>query len=181
MNEEGEWVENREELENLVVNFYNELFREDPSSGEEFTRGCFPWLSEASRLRLVVEYPLDKTLIALNGMGSLKVPRPDGFPPLFYKSAWELIGRDLHQFVQGVLRGGVIPIEVADTLLVLIPKEDKPSTIKSFRSISLCIVCVKVESKRIMNRFKGMLVDMISSNQAPSIPGHQNVDNIVIC
>lgn len=63
-------------------------------------------------------------------MGSLKAPGPDGYQHVFFKRTWELTGTALHNFSQGVLRGELIPLEVTEALLVLIPKEEKPSSIK---------------------------------------------------
>lgn len=114
-------------------------------------------------------------------MGSLKTLGPDGYQPVFFKRNWELTGTTLHNFAQGVLRGEVIPSEETEALLVLIPKEEKPSSIKGFKSISLCNVCVKVVTKMIVNWLKEVLDDIISPYQTSFIPGRHSADNIVIC
>lgn len=110
-------------------------------------KGCFPNVTEAMRLRLEADYSLAETNRALKGIDSLKAPRLDEFPLLFYMSTWELTDMDLHHFAQGILRGGDIPLEATKALLVLSPKDDKPSTIRGFRTISLCNVSVKVCQK----------------------------------
>lgn len=44
LNDHDELVEDREELKNLTLNFYEELFRSDPNAGREFISGKFPQL-----------------------------------------------------------------------------------------------------------------------------------------
>lgn len=73
----------------------------------------------------------------------MKAPGPDGFQPIFFKRTWEITGQAVHSFVHGVLKGGEVPLEALEALLVLIPKEMKPSSIKGFRPISLCMVVSK--------------------------------------
>lgn len=120
-----------------------------------------------------MEYTLEETHKSLMGMGSLKAPGPDGFHALFFKKTWNLTGRALHSFAQGILQGGDFPPEVTEALLVLIPKEQKPSSIKNFRPISLCNVSVKLVNKMIVNRLKHVLSKLISPHQASFIPGRQ--------
>lgn len=114
-------------------------------------------------------------------MGSLKALGLDGYQPLFFKSIWDLTGQALHQFTQEVLRGEEIPLEAAEALLVQIPKEKRPSTIRGFKPISLCNVNMKVVSKMIVNRLKEVLCGIISPNQALFMPGRQTINNIVNC
>lgn len=47
---------------------------------------------------------------------------------------------------------------------MLIPKEDKPSSLGSFRPISLCNVSIKIVSKMIVNKLKEVLDAIISPN-----------------
>lgn len=179
--EQGNWVDDKETLKNLATTFYKTLFTSDASTGGDFLRGCFPPLSEDTRRRLEEDYSIEETCKALMEMGSLKAPGPDGYPPLFFKATWDTTGKDLHQFVQGILNGVEIPLNVAEALLVLIPKEERPSTIRGFRPISRCNVSLKVASKMIVNRWKSFMGEIISSSQAAFIPGRQSIDNIVIC
>lgn len=82
-------------------------------------------------------------------MGSLKSPRTDGFQPLFFKRTWAKTGAALGSFILGTLRGEEISEEAAAALLVLIPKEETPASIRNFRLISLCNVSTKLVIKVI--------------------------------
>lgn len=64
---------------------------------------------------------------------------------------------------------------------MLIPKEQKPTSIRSFKSISLCNASIKMVTKMIVNRLKQVMSDIISPYQASFIPGRQGINNVVIC
>lgn len=144
-------------------------------------KGCFLTLSEGAKEMLKAKYSMDESSRALMGMGSFKAPDPDGFQPIFFKATWETTGEALYNFTREVLEEEDIPVEAAKVLLVLIPKEETPSTTRSFRPLSLCNVSKKVVSKMIVNRLKGVLSELISPNQALFVPDRQGSDNFIIC
>lgn len=124
---------------------------------------------------------MEDTRRALMRMGSLKAPGPDGFQSVFFKETWELTEKALHKFTRDIIEGGNIPSEAAEILLVLIPIEERPSSIRNFRPVSLCNVTVKVISRMIVDRLKAMLCEVISHNQASFVPGRQSCGNFIIC
>lgn len=63
----------------------------------------------------------------------------------------------IHNFAQGIFKGKEVSEEVAEALLVLLPKEAKPPSIKSYRPISLCNVNLKIVMKILVNRLKLVL------------------------
>src|SRR5436190_29430 len=87
----------------------------------------------------------------------------------------------LVHFVKQVLEPRELPLETNESLLVLIPKEDKPSSIRGFRPISLCNVSIKLVTKVIVNRLKGVMASIVSPTQGAFIPGWQRVDNTIVC
>lgn len=174
-------MEEKQELMTLALNFYADLFRSDPTTGGEFIKGRFPQISEEAHLSLEAELSIDETRRALMEIGSLKALGPDGYQPVFFKCTWDLTRRLSILSRSGFLMGGEVPAAALEALLVLIPKEDKPTTIRSFRQISLCNVCIRVVIKIIVNRLKAVLRDIITPNPASFIPGRQSTDNIIIC
>lgn len=138
-------------------------------------------LDEEHKWELEKEYESDEIWRALRSMGSLKPPGPDGFPASFLQRTCGVIGPTLISFVKHVLKKRELPSTTNESLLVLIPEEDKPSSIKGFRPISLCNVCIKLVTKLIVNRLKGVLGHMITPNQGAFVPGRQRIDNMIIC
>jgi hypothetical protein len=46
---------------------------------------------------------------ALNAIGDLKAPGPDGMPDVFFKNYWDIVGEQLVKEALVVLRGGQMP------------------------------------------------------------------------
>uniref|UniRef100_A0A7N2LQ01 Reverse transcriptase n=1 Tax=Quercus lobata TaxID=97700 RepID=A0A7N2LQ01_QUELO len=78
------------------------------------------------------------------GMKALKASGPDGFPVLFYKNYWDIVGDQLMFAVQGFFRNGWLLKEFNKTFISLIPKKKGVHNFNYFRSIGLCNVCYKV-------------------------------------
>lgn len=106
---------------------------------------------------LCTEFSEDEVKAALDAIGDLKAPDPDGMPSLFYKRYWHIVGEKITQEALRILRGGEMPMGWNDTLVVLIPKVSKPESVKDLRPISLCNVVYKIVSKVLTNRLKVIL------------------------
>ena len=94
-------------------------------------------------------------------MKALKASGPDGFPVLFYKNYWDIVGDQLMFAVQGFFRNGWLLKEFNKTFISLIPKKKGVHNFNYFRPIGLCNVCYKVISKIIVNRLRPLLNKMI--------------------
>lgn len=64
--------------------------------------------------------------------------------------------------------------------VVLISKKICPTKITELRPISLCNVLIKVITKVLANRLKGMLENIVSDTQSAFIPGRLISDNIMV-
>jgi hypothetical protein len=117
---------------------------------------------------------------ALESIGDLKAPGPDGMPSIFYKKFWDVVGEKVSKEVLDVLRGGPMPENWNDTCVVLIPKVKDPESMKDLRPISLCNVVYKIVSKMLANRLKQILPEIISPNQSAFVPGRLITDNILV-
>ena len=98
------------------------------------------------------------------GMHPLKAPGPDGFHAIFYHTQWATVGPSFCKLVQDVFKNKCITGDLNSTLLVLIPKVENPTSLKMYRSISLCNVAYKTITKVIANRLQAILPQLIGSH-----------------
>lgn len=182
LDDNGEWVTEKEQLKKVAIGFYTRLFTSELRiDGDKFLTGMFPPLNEEQKANLESEYTIEETLDALKSMGQLKAPGPDGFPAAFFQRTWKFTRPAVFDFVKKLLEKAEMPTRSNESLLILIPKEEKPSSMKGFRPISLCNVCVKLATKMLVNRLKGLWKEIISSNQGSFVQGRQSIDNVVVC
>ena len=117
---------------------------------------------------------------ALKQMAPLKVPGPDGMPPLFYQNFWELVRGDVSGSILNFLNSGSLPNPLNHTFVILIPKTKNRERVTEFRPISLCNVLYKIFSKVLANRLKKVLPYIISEHQSAFIKGRLITDNILV-
>ncbi|KAK5835834.1 hypothetical protein PVK06_011546 [Gossypium arboreum] len=113
-------------------------------------------------------------------MAPLKAPGSDGFHAHFFQSQWNVLGKDVCQWVKDVFDGKQIEPNLNNTLIMLIPKKDSPDDFSHFRPISLCSVLYQLVMKVTANRFKVIFPKLISQEQARFIAGRNISDNIII-
>lgn len=125
------------------------------------------------------EVTKEEVRLALQQMGSFKAPSLDGFHALFFKQYWEVVGDKVFAFVRNAFASQQFDLKVGETLVVLIPKVDNPSSFKDFRPISLCNVVYKLITKILVNRICPALDDIMSPLQSSFIPGRNTSDNAI--
>jgi hypothetical protein len=107
---------------------------------------------------LCKEFSDEEISDALFQIGPLKAPGIDGFPARFFQHNWEKVKDSVIKGVMDFFDTGVMPPDINDTVIVLIPKKDELELLKDFRPISLCNVIYKVVSKCMVNRLRPMLM-----------------------
>ena len=117
---------------------------------------------------------------ALNQMGPLKAPGPDGMAPIFYQKYWHIVGNDLTASILACLKDGSLLKKINHTHICLIPKVQNPESVKDFRPISLCNVVYKIIAKVLANRLRKILPRIILEAQSAFVPGRLISDNILI-
>jgi hypothetical protein len=90
------------------------------------------------------------------------------------------VANSLFQFVNQVWVNPSLISFINNTLIVMIPKVDKPEFVSQFRPISLCNVVYKIISKVIVRRIKPFLNDVISPYQSSFILGRSIHHNIIV-
>lgn len=147
--EDGRWIEGNEPLKDYIANYFSDIFSSTARhDNEAILRTVQPKVTEEMNEILCAEYTEEEVKAALDNIGDLKAPRPDGMPAIFFKRFWQTVGEQVTREVLNVLKGGQMPENWNATLVVLIPKNVKPEKIKDLRPISLCNVIYKLISKR---------------------------------
>ena len=98
----------------------------------------------------------------------------------FLKKYWNVVGDDIQYLVQAAFINGCFDKDLTDTLIVLIPKEERPTNLKQFHPISLCNVVYKPTTKVLVNKPRPYLNYLIGPLQSSFIPGRSSTDNVVV-
>lgn len=136
-------------------------------------------VSEGMNTQLTQIFTAEEVSIALKQMHLLKALGPDGLPVLFFQSYWHIVGSRITERVLNFFNNGCLNKKLNHTLIALIPKVKRPSSLSQFRPISLSNVVYKLASKVLANRLKVILDDIISSNQSAFIPGRLITENVL--
>lgn len=113
-------------------------------------------------------------------LGKDKAPGPDGFSGLFFQSCWEVVKDRLVPLVRDFFENGSSLDDINCTNIVLIPKVENPEMVGQYRPISLCNFVYKIISRVLVNRMKGILPSIVSSQQRAFVPGRLIQDNVFI-
>lgn len=182
-NEEGQWIQGEEELANYSINYFKNLMSScNPPRGHvEKVMECVTFkVSPVMNNRLLADFSKSDVKEAIFSMKDLSSPGLDGFPPIFYKDNWNLVGDLVLADILKILNDKELVAKFNETLLVLIPKCKNPASMKDFHPIALCNVFYKIMSKMIANRLKTVLEEIISPEQAAFLKGRFLSDNFII-
>ena len=149
-NEAGVVCTNEEEISDILIDYYQQLFTTaSPTHVEEVLRVVPSIIIEEQNAMLAAKFVKAEIDEALQQMEPLKAPGPDGLPPLFYQKFWTSIGEDVSSAILNCLNSGFIPPSINRTFITLIPKVKSPTVVFEFRPIALCNVIYKLASKVI--------------------------------
>ena len=96
--------------------------------------------------------------------GSLKIPRPWWYAPLFYQNYWSLIRSNVTLSILHYLNNGVLSQSFYHSFITLIPKVKNLEYVTKFRPISLSNVLYRIFSKVLANRLKTIMPQLISEH-----------------
>ena len=180
----GNVVNSKEDIMNLVVSYYENLFGgvspSTDSSLEDLSQlisyRCSPSVKES------LEAPFTSLDIqsAFFSLPRNKAPGPDGYPAEFFTHHWKAVGPDLIMAIQEFFSPGKMLQQWNATILTLIPKKKNAVLVSDFRPISCCNTVYKVISKLLANRLKQILPSVISNTQSAFIPGRLLVENVLM-
>lgn len=178
---DGSVVTDQEEMEQLAIEFYKQLFKAQDELQTDLVCQFVPHkVTQPMNETLDQPFTEDEVKFALFEMKPNKSPGVDGFTAGFFQKHWELVKDAITAAVLGFLNGGEMPEEVNRTLLILIPKVSNPQDLSQFRPISLCNVLYKICSKAMAIRLRKCLDEIISEEQSAFVPGRLITDNVLI-
>lgn len=98
-NEDGIWLNDKDELKSYIVHYFSNLFTED---GEEnlhnIPQDIFPELFIRIELLCLSPIVASKWMF-VQSIGSLKAPRPDWYQALFFQKNWDLVKNSVYKVV----------------------------------------------------------------------------------
>ncbi|XP_074290171.1 uncharacterized protein LOC141616907 [Silene latifolia] len=187
--ESNEWTFDMKEIGGLFHKHFSTIFNSDsePECFEDYLNK-FGYLFNnlkhkvgmEERAKLGRDFSKNEVRAAVFQLGPLKSSGPDGIPTAFYQKYWAIVKNDVIKGALNILNSGTVLKDFNKTFIVLIPKNDCPERVGDFRPISLCNVIMKVVTKCIANRLKGVMDDLVSPFQSAFVPNRSIADNIVI-
>ena len=178
---EGIWRENKEVVDGIILDYFKEIY--STSFPEEFSsslRLIDRRVSDDMNNVLLKEFRVEEVRRALKQMHPTKSLGPDGMSPIFFQNYWDVMGPQVVDCVPNTLNSGIMPYDLNDTYICLIPKVNCPQKITDFCPISLCNIIYKLVSKVLANRLKIVLPAVISEAQSAFVPGRQITDNVLV-
>lgn len=99
---------------------------------------------------------------------------------LFYQKFWNIIGPQVVYMVNDFISSGMLDPCLNKINICLIPKAERPRSMKKFRPISLFNVSYKIISKVLCQRLKRLLPKVISETQSAFYAGRVISNNILV-
>ena len=159
----GEWMIDKEEIKEFIVCKFQNLFTEEPIffpvNLDNLISPSISMLENESLCQIPSHDEIKRTIFEMN---NLKAPSPDGLPVIFYKRYWTIVGPSVINAVQSFFSSRIMHSEVNNSLIVLIPKNNSPSSVNHFRPISLCNTVYKIIAKLLVSRLRPLLANLIS-------------------
>lgn len=96
-----------------------------------------------------------------------------GIMQYLFKKAWSIIQHNVVVAVKNFIVTGKMFKAANCATITLIPKIDKPKTVKDFRPIACCTILYKLISKILAHRLQKVMNSIICEAQAGFIPGRK--------
>lgn len=179
-NSQGQWCTRPEEVNELIAEYFIDIFSFDRDSYPEVLQCVTSKISLDQNHQLIEPFTAMDVQEAILSMHPDKSPGPDGMNPTFFQKFYCIVGDDVSSACLDFIRNCELPNGLNDTIVALIPKKSNPEYVTDLRPITLCNVIYKTIAKMLANRLKVVLESVISESQSAFISGRAITDNILI-
>lgn len=179
-NDNGEWISWDGGLQELIKDYYQQLFTEGLNQGDEAVNCVSTNITAVHNNILLEPVTDDEVKQAIFSMHPDKAPGPDGMTPAFFQKHWSVVRNEVIQLVRDFFSTGEIVEKMNATNIVLIPKKKNPTLLTELRPIALCNVVMKIITKVLANRLNKVLEVVILDSQSAFLPGRLISDNIMV-
>ncbi|GJR48534.1 RNA-directed DNA polymerase, eukaryota [Tanacetum coccineum] len=168
---EGNWITDPSLIKDVFFQFYKVKFQAQDS------QISFPNLPHSQTLNSMDRDYLERLVTheeikeAVWDCGRSKAPGPNGFSFAFVKNYWDIIKKDLHDFINSFFASCDMPYGANSSFFTLIPKVNNPTLIIDFRPISLIGIYYKIIAKILANRLSKVIDKIVSKEQSAFIDG----------
>nr|GEV76896.1 RNA-directed DNA polymerase, eukaryota [Tanacetum cinerariifolium] len=173
---EGHWIEDPLRIKDAFHTFYDQKFQKIEVVKIVNRSPSYKSLNNDQNIFLDSSVSVSEIKNAIWDCGSDKSPGPDSFTFAFYKEYWNMIQRDVVEFVHHFLNSGSLPRGCNTSFITLILKVPNPMVISDFRPISHIRAQYKIIAKVLANRLARVIDTIISQEQSAFIKHRQILD-----
>ena len=165
----------------IIERYFQDMFTtSQPDGFDAILNGINPTVTAEMCATLDRDFQAEEVDQALRQMAPLTAPGPDSISPIFYKTYWHIVGKDVTTMVLNALNSGVVHESLNPTFISLIPKIKNPKRVSDFRPISLCNVVYKLIAKVLVNQLKFFLSNLVFESQSAFLSGRLISDNVLV-
>jgi len=160
---QGSILHEREDLENICVQFYTELYAWETLSPHMLADRADVLNPIPHRFSPNMIHQLDQPLTkqelhdALLSMANGKSPGPNGIITEFFKRFWDLIGDEFFDMVRHSIEQGKLPPGMTSRTITLLFKTGDKADLANWRPITLLNVSYKIVAKALQIRLQQTL------------------------
>ncbi|KAL3680581.1 hypothetical protein R1sor_023537 [Riccia sorocarpa] len=181
----GQILEEQEDILKEVHTYYQNLYRAEEETADVLERrreviGRIDRRLTEGNNRTLEEIPSEEFITSIvMEMPKEKSPGLDGVMVEILQIGWEFMREDCLLMVQSFWEKKKLVGKDSSGIIKLIPKNDQKHLLKNWRPITLLTMTYKIVAKIFAIRLRGMIPELIDSQQTGFVAGPNIIDNIL--